>query len=35
MEQIKDGKTEAEIRASWASGLETYKASRKKYLLYN
>jgi uncharacterized protein YbbC (DUF1343 family) len=35
MQQIKDGKTEAEIRASWASGLETYKASRKKYLLYN
>ncbi|WP_304064714.1 exo-beta-N-acetylmuramidase NamZ family protein [Pedobacter glucosidilyticus] len=35
MQQIKDGKTEAEIRASWANGLESYKATRKKYLLYN
>lgn len=35
MQQIKDGKTEAEIRKSWANGLEIYKKSRKKYLLYN
>ncbi|MRX45959.1 exo-beta-N-acetylmuramidase NamZ family protein [Pedobacter puniceum] len=35
MQQIKDGKTEAEIRKSWANGLEIYKKFRKKYLLYN
>jgi len=28
------GKTEAEIRASWETGLEEYRAMRKKYLLY-
>lgn len=33
-EQITAGKTAAEIRASWASGLERFKAVRKKYLLY-
>jgi uncharacterized protein YbbC (DUF1343 family) len=35
MQQIKDGKSEKEIRASWANGLTDYKAKRKKYLLYN
>ncbi len=35
MEQIKSGKTEAEIRASWATDLDAYKTMRKKYLLYN
>lgn len=33
-QQIMSGKTEAEIRASWAPDLEAYKAIRKKYLLY-
>lgn len=32
--QIKAGKTEAEIRATWAKDLEKYKAMRKNYLLY-
>jgi uncharacterized protein YbbC (DUF1343 family) len=34
MQQIKAGKTEAEIRASWQPGLTAFKAKRKKYLLY-
>ncbi len=34
MQQIKDGKTEAEIRKSWQPGLIAFKATRKKYLLY-
>lgn len=34
-QQIIDGKSEAEIRASWEPGLGAYKAMRKKYLLYN
>ena len=33
-EQIIAGKTETEIRASWAPGLSKFKALRKKYLLY-
>lgn len=33
-EQIAAGKNEAEIRASWAPGLQKFKAVRKKYLLY-
>lgn len=33
-QQIKDGKTEAEIRASWEPGLKKFKVIRKKYLLY-
>jgi uncharacterized protein YbbC (DUF1343 family) len=33
-QQIIDGKSEAEIRASWAPGLGEYKELRKKYLLY-
>jgi len=33
-QQVADGKSEAEIRASWAPGLEAYKKMRKKYLLY-
>jgi len=33
-EQIKTGKTEVEIRKSWESELNTFKAKRKKYLLY-
>jgi uncharacterized protein YbbC (DUF1343 family) len=33
-QQIKDGKTEAEIKKSWEPGLIAFKATRKKYLLY-
>ncbi|WP_437179409.1 exo-beta-N-acetylmuramidase NamZ family protein [Pontibacter vulgaris] len=33
-EQIKSGKTESEIRASWEPTLSNYKQLRKKYLLY-
>jgi len=35
MQQIKDGKTEKEIRKSWEPGLKAFKAIRKKYLLYD
>ena len=34
MKQIKDGKTEDEIRASWQPKLSEFKTIRKKYLLY-
>jgi len=34
MQQIKDGKSEDEIRKSWNPELENFKAMRKKYLLY-
>ena len=33
-QQIKDGKSEAEMRASWKEGLDNFKKIRKKYLLY-
>jgi uncharacterized protein YbbC (DUF1343 family) len=33
-QQIKDCKSETEIRASWEPGLDSYKVMRKKYLLY-
>ncbi len=33
-QQIIDGKSEKEIRASWEPGLKAYKTMRKKYLLY-
>lgn len=33
-QQIKEGKTEAEIRKSWQPALVNFKALRKKYLLY-
>ena len=33
-QQIIDGKSEKEIRASWEPGLSAYKKMRKKYLLY-
>ena len=33
-QQIMEGKSEADIRASWEPGLSEYKAMRKKYLLY-
>lgn len=33
-QQIRDGKTEAEIRKTWEPALKEYKAIRKKYLLY-
>jgi len=33
-QQIIDGKSEEEIRASWEPGLSEYKKMRKKYLLY-
>ena len=34
MQQIKDGKSEKEIRASWEPKLSEFKQIRKKYLLY-
>jgi uncharacterized protein YbbC (DUF1343 family) len=34
MQQLKDGKTEDEIRASWQPALNAFKQIRKKYLLY-
>jgi uncharacterized protein YbbC (DUF1343 family) len=34
MQQIKAGKTEAEIRSSWEAKLTQFKAIRKKYLMY-
>jgi uncharacterized protein YbbC (DUF1343 family) len=34
-QQIEDGLTEEEIRASWQPGLNAYKTIRKKYLLYD
>jgi uncharacterized protein YbbC (DUF1343 family) len=34
MQQIKSGKTEKEIRATWQIQLVAYKTMRKKYLLY-
>jgi uncharacterized protein YbbC (DUF1343 family) len=34
MQQIKDGKTEPEIRESWQTALNAFKQIRKKYLLY-
>lgn len=34
-QQIIDGKSEKEIRASWEPGLSAYKTMRKKYLLYD
>ncbi len=33
-QQVIDGKSEKEIRASWEPGLSQYKQMRKKYLLY-
>lgn len=33
-QQIIDGKSEAEIRASWAEDLNAYRAIRRKYLIY-
>lgn len=33
-QQIKEGRSEAEIRQSWEPGLSAYKEMRKKYLLY-
>lgn len=34
MQQVKDGKTEADIKQSWKPGITAFKAIRKKYLLY-
>ena len=34
MQQVKQGKTEAEIRKSWEPALDNFKKIRKKYLLY-
>lgn len=34
MQQLKDGKSEEEIRKSWEPALSNFKAIRKKYLLY-
>jgi len=33
-QQIKDGLTEEQIRASWEPGLDAFKAKRRNYLLY-
>ena len=33
--QVREGKTEAEIKASWEPALSNFKAIRKKYLLYD
>ena len=35
VKQIKQGRSEAEIRKSWEPGLAEFKKIRKKYLLYN
>jgi uncharacterized protein YbbC (DUF1343 family) len=35
MQQIIDGRTEDEIRASWQPDLNSFKQTRKKYLLYD
>jgi uncharacterized protein YbbC (DUF1343 family) len=35
IQQIKDGKSEEEIRQSWKPDLKKFKAIRKKYLLYD
>jgi uncharacterized protein YbbC (DUF1343 family) len=34
MQQIRAGKSEEEIRASWQPKLDEFKKIRKKYLLY-
>lgn len=34
MQQMKDGKSEEEIRKSWEPALSNFKKNRKKYLLY-
>lgn len=34
-QQLKDGKTEEEIRASWEPGLKEFRDIRKKYLIYS
>jgi uncharacterized protein YbbC (DUF1343 family) len=34
MQQVKQGKTETEIRKSWEPALSNFKKIRKKYLLY-
>jgi uncharacterized protein YbbC (DUF1343 family) len=34
MKQVREGKTEAEIRQSWEPALSDFKITRKKYLLY-
>ena len=34
MQQVKAGKSEAEIRQSWEPALSRFKAIRKKYLVY-
>lgn len=33
-QQIKEGKTEEQIRATWTEGIKKFKLVRKKYLLY-
>ena len=33
-QQIEAGKTAEEIKATWKDGLEKFKVTRKKYLLY-
>ena len=31
---IENGKSEADIRASWKDGIESFKKTREKYLIY-
>ncbi|MEM9858602.1 MAG: DUF1343 domain-containing protein [Bacteroidota bacterium] len=35
MQQVKQGLSEAQIKATWQAGLTAYKTKRKKYLLYD
>ena len=35
MQQIIDGKSEAEIKASWKPLIDKFKEKRKKYLMYD
>jgi uncharacterized protein YbbC (DUF1343 family) len=34
-QQIESGLTETEIKATWKTGLENFKTTRNKYLIYN
>ena len=35
LNQVKNGLSEADIRKSWEPGLDKFKVTRKKYLLYD
>ena len=34
-QQIEEGLTEAQIKATWKSGLESFEKLREKYFIYN